>query len=260
MLLNRHLVYCLCTKGSKKKTLALKWRGIRICVYAEPLFLKSHMFSTHVKHVMLQCACFLKLSSISAAFRTVFSAPVQEAPTSSVCPIKKHCEWGVPESRVSKFVCDCPARFSPMNHVNSTYWKCILNIMASLVGNALFTFDHTSWSTLIQVLLSTDLSHLPVWILPFSQVYFVNTQYEIHILVYHTSASIHAKNYCVICYCSSSHVLYNLILSHLWFQTHISWLHEMWPLCSVLHQWLWRRWWLLLLYLPSLLVGVQPAQ
>lgn len=44
------------------------------------------------------------------------------------------------------------------------------------------------------------------------------------------------------------------------FQTYLSWLHQMWPLRSVVHQRLWRRWRLLVLYLPSLLVGVQFAQ
>lgn len=34
----------------------------------------------------------------------------------------------------------------------------------------------------------------------------------------------------------------------------------MWPVCSVLHQRLWRRWWLLFPYLSPLLVGVQSAQ
>lgn len=43
----------------------------------------------------------LRSLACSAAVRTVFSAPVQEAPTSSVCPIEKHCQRGVPESRVS---------------------------------------------------------------------------------------------------------------------------------------------------------------
>lgn len=39
--------------------------------------------------------------SVLAAVRTVFTAPVQEAAPSSLCPIKEHCERGVPKSRVS---------------------------------------------------------------------------------------------------------------------------------------------------------------
>lgn len=41
------------------------------------------------------------LSTLFAAVRTVFSASVQEAATSSVCPSEEHCQRGVPESRVS---------------------------------------------------------------------------------------------------------------------------------------------------------------
>lgn len=54
-----------------------------------------------ISYIYLHCGFF------PAAVRAVFSAPVQEAATSSVCTIEEHRKRGVPQSRVRMGLLHC---------------------------------------------------------------------------------------------------------------------------------------------------------
>lgn len=85
----------------------LSWVSINLnsCVVCNQ---RHHYWNNPLILPMVNISHTMHVSSLfclSAAVRTVFSAPLQEAPTSSVCPLKEHCQWGVSESRVSVWMC-----------------------------------------------------------------------------------------------------------------------------------------------------------